>query len=350
MKISIVTVGYHSSKTLAKLLESLAQQTDKDFDMFLINNSQDDSDIISTFCAQYPFVSFTTSPVNNGFAGGNNIGIRKAIADGADWVILLNPDTETGPELISELRAGLKDLKGLVGFPIQEPTQKVWGGKIEWLKPELAQNTSHPHSDFYTHGGAMAIHRETIEKIGYLPEEYFLYFEDVAYSIKAREAGIKLTYLDKPTISHLVSASTKALGSATVLRYHYRNSLYLNFEHAPLIYKISAIFWSVFVFVKQVFKLLTNNHPTESRAIMAGIADFYTEKMGRISNKIKVGIECEQIEEEIWGVGKIITKLLEDISKRPELEKDFEFHLYFKSKIPKLSFLDNPIFYKKVIE
>ena len=137
---------------------------------------------------------------------------------------------------------------------------------------------------------------------------------------------------------------------------------------------MARFFWSVIIFVKQLVKLLSNIHPAESRAILAGIIDFYQERMGPVQSslaevedsrqrrerdfvrdgphlqKIKVGIECEQIEGEIWGVGKIITKLLENIASRPELEKDFEFHLYFKSKIPKLLFLDNSIFHKKVIE
>lgn len=63
---------------------------------------------------------------------------------------------------------------------------------------------------------------------------------------------------------------------------------------------------------------------------------------------IKIGIECESIEGETWGVGRIVSKLLEEISLRPKLIKEFRFYLYFKSEIPSYSFLDNPIFIKKV--
>ena len=63
----------------------------------------------------------------------------------------------------------------------------------------------------------------------------------------------------------------------------------------------------------------------------------------------KIGIECESIEDQSWGVGRIVTKLLKEISQKPELEKEFKFFLYFKSRIPDLPFLDNPIFVKKVI-
>ncbi len=65
---------------------------------------------------------------------------------------------------------------------------------------------------------------------------------------------------------------------------------------------------------------------------------------------INIGIECESIEgPEMWGVGRIVKKLLEEISHRPELANEFRFFLYFKSGIPDLAYLDSHIFVKKVI-
>lgn len=65
---------------------------------------------------------------------------------------------------------------------------------------------------------------------------------------------------------------------------------------------------------------------------------------------IRVGIECESIEGEAWGVGRIVTKLLEEISKRPELKSEFRFFLYFKSRIPDYAYLQNEIFVKKIVK
>lgn len=64
---------------------------------------------------------------------------------------------------------------------------------------------------------------------------------------------------------------------------------------------------------------------------------------------IKIGIECESIENESWGVGRIIKKLLEEIANNPELQKEFKFFLYFKSGVPNYPYLGNPIFTKRVI-
>ncbi|OGN01763.1 MAG: hypothetical protein A3I26_00165 [Candidatus Yanofskybacteria bacterium RIFCSPLOWO2_02_FULL_43_10] len=64
----------------------------------------------------------------------------------------------------------------------------------------------------------------------------------------------------------------------------------------------------------------------------------------------KIGIECEPIENDTWGVARLTSKLLEEISRRPELKNKFEFYLYFKSKIPDYSYLKNPIFKKKILK
>ncbi len=63
---------------------------------------------------------------------------------------------------------------------------------------------------------------------------------------------------------------------------------------------------------------------------------------------IRLGIECESIESTSWGVGRVVYKLLEELSRRPELAAQFRVYLYFKSRIPNEPFLENPLFIKKV--
>jgi glycosyltransferase involved in cell wall biosynthesis len=63
----------------------------------------------------------------------------------------------------------------------------------------------------------------------------------------------------------------------------------------------------------------------------------------------KIGIECESIENDTYGIARLINKLLEEIAHRPELEKEFKFYLYFKSRIPEYSYLNAPIFTKRVV-
>lgn len=69
-----------------------------------------------------------------------------------------------------------------------------------------------------------------------------------------------------------------------------------------------------------------------------------------MSTITRIGIECESIENDTWGVARMTNKLLEEIARRPELKNKFEFCLYFKSKIPDYPYLENPIFNKKILK
>jgi len=356
MKLIIITVGYRSGEHIKQLFESLKKQTDKEFSLILINNSQDDSDEIKKLSEQYSFVSFTANPINSGFAGGNNIGIKKAAENQADWLVLLNPDTHVENDFITGLKKELTQRSGVVGIPIQEENKVVYNGTVEWLKPTLR------HSDIlrdirmsYAIGGAMAISREAIQKIGLLDERYFLYFEDADYSLRAREQGISVSFLSQPVVSHAVSASTKKLGSSMLLRYHMRNALYFNHRHAPWHYQLLIPFWSFFVGLKQAAKIIIGRKREASIAILKGILDFHLDHTGQISgftkSRIKLGIECENLEDpkSRWGVGHMVLNLLEEYTKDKSLQDKYELHLYFKDFVPNDSVLQNPVFKKKVI-
>jgi len=367
VKLTLITLNFNGAENTIKLLESLQNQTDPDFSIIVADNGSGDVEQLRNYCAGKD-IYLLENGANLGFAGGNNPALAHAFNPpaggdsdpaspvGANWAVLINNDTWVESSFIALLRANLSSREGLVGLPVKEGESTAYGGRIAWLKaPSEMQHIYDKDEDVestqrYVIGAAMAISKKAYEKLGPMDDEYFLYFEDTDYSVQAHKNNIAVSYCFEPIVYHAVSQSASKLGSPLLLRYHYRNALYFNFKNAPILYKIATIFWSVIIFLKQLIKILMRDHTAESRGIMAGVVDFYQEKMGYISRKTKIGIECEQIEGEIWGVGKIITKLLENIASRPELEKDFEFHLYFKSEIPKLSFLDNPIFHKKVVD
>lgn len=352
MKISLITLNYNGAESAIRLLDSLKHQTDTEFSVIVADNASADVQKLRDYAAGSD-IKLLENGANLGFAGGNNPALVQAFQDGSDWAVLINPDTWVKNDFIERLQAGLGSKKGIAGLPLDEGGRVAHWGIIRWLKPTLEHsygNFRNSDSRRYAIGGGLAISRHAYETIGGLNEEYFLYFEDADYAVRARQAGLPVEFLGEPVIHHAVSEATKKLGSPLLLRYHYRNALYFNLNNGPLAIKAAAVVWSMFTAVKQFVKIVVNEHPAESRAILAGIADFYQERMGRIeTGKIRVGIECEQIEGEIWGVGRIVSKLLEDIAGRSELAKTFEFHLYFKAEIPDLPFLDNPIFHKEII-
>ena len=286
MNISIVTINYNSSENTIKLLESLKNQTDKNFDILAIDNNSvpEQKAILKNYRTEETNIVFIENEKNLGYSGGNNTGIKKALASGADWVLLLNNDTWAENDFISRLKAALEGREGVIGLAIDEGERTAYAGKIEWLKPTLSHITKSNlvSPQVYVIGGAMAIHKDVFDKIGFWDEKYFLYFEDADFSMRARKAKIPIEFLPEIKVSHSVSASTKKLGSPMILRYHYRNAFYFNLKNGPWHIKLFVWPWSWFVASKQILKIVVRKNVEQSKAILAGVMDFYKNNYGKL--------------------------------------------------------------------
>jgi len=267
-KVFIIILHYKNWDDTNKCLKSLKDLDYDNFEIIVINNDKK----------------------NQGFAGGMNVGIKQALKKKTDYVLLLNNDTIIEPNFLKELiRKGKSDKDiGILGPVIYEyKTNKVHfaGGKINWLytKGTHIQNTRYKIRDTdYITGACMLVKREVIEKIGLMDEDYFLYFEDADWCIKARRAGYKCVLVRNSKIWHKPSSSTKE-GSFSYIYYHTRNGLLMTKKNALFLIKILAYLQSFWVFGKQIIKLmLMPSKKKWARAIMLGIKDFYRGKFGKL--------------------------------------------------------------------
>jgi len=159
---------------------------------------------------------------NYGFAEGNNIGVRYALkALNPDYVLLLNNDTAVDKEFLGELvKIAESDEKIGIGGPkiyYYDNPIRIWlaGGKLSWYPWSLkrrhniidkGQFETISDVDFIP-GTCMLIKKEVIVKIGLLPTEYFLQWEDIDYCIHARSKNFRCIYVPDSKIWHKVSAS-----------------------------------------------------------------------------------------------------------------------------------------------
>lgn len=288
MKLSIITINYNGSENTIKLLESLKNQADKDFDVIVVDNNSSDVNKLMDYETLETNIIYIKSGRNLGYSGGNNVGIKKALENGADWVLLLNNDTWVESGFVEHLKANLEGREGIVGLALDEGERTAFAGKIEWLKPTLIHlptsqvGNAKSVDKLYAIGGAMLIHKSVFDKIGFLDESYFLYFEDADFCQRARGAGIPISFTPDIKISHSVSASTKKLGSPMLLRYHYRNALYFNLKNGPWYIKLLVWPWSWWVVLKQIIKISVGNNRELSLAILKGVEDWYAGRMGKI--------------------------------------------------------------------
>ena len=228
---------------------------------------------------------------NRGFAKGMNIGIKQALQKKTDYILLLFNDTVVEPGFLKKLiKVGESDKRiGILGPVIYEyGTNKIHfaGGKINWLYTKgihETYNIKHETKNVdYITGCCMLVKCEVIKKIGLMDEDYFLYFEDVDWCLKARRAGYKCVLVSNTKIWHKPSSSAIE-GSFSYIYYHTRNGLLMAKKNAPFLIKILVYLQSFWVFGKQIVKLVIMPSKRKwAKAIIKGIIDFYQGVHGKL--------------------------------------------------------------------
>jgi GT2 family glycosyltransferase len=283
-KVFILILHYGEQEDTLECLDSLRKLDYPNFEVLAIDN--DPNHRLGDLNFSYKITKLVNAE-NFGFAGGDNVGIKYALENGADYVLLLNNDTVIQPGFLKILvEAGEKDEKiGILGpmiYKLSTNEPHFAGGKINWLYTGARHV---PGAEDYITGACFLIKRKVIEKIGLMPEEYFLYFEDAEWCLKARRAGFSCKVVKEARIDHAVSKNTREY-SFSYIYYQYRNGLILAKRNAPLLVKIIAYKISFLIYLKQVFKLIFMPSKKEwARAAMRGMGDFWKGKTGKYENR-----------------------------------------------------------------
>lgn len=173
-------------------------------------------------------------PDNRGYGAANNAGLRIALKRGANFVIFVNNDVVLAPGSLEAMRhASSKPGVGLVGVPLLEPEGKVYGGgTVSWwrLRAELTRTPNLGQQLDYIHGACLGVTRHCVEQVGAFREDFFLYWEDVEYGLRARRAGFGFAVAD---CAPLVHTSTPTDASEKTY-YLVRNAVRLASEASPL--------------------------------------------------------------------------------------------------------------------
>ena len=204
MKTACIFVTWNSAALLADSIGRLQQFITAE-DIIVVDNGSSDN-TIETLRQYYPGVTLICLPVNTGFSGGNNVGMKAAMHRGYDAVFLLNVDTILDEDFITPCAQALEihaDI-GVIGPVVLEAYQdnviQCEGGRIIKLTANFPYRRSgkpfHRHDALkdvgFVLGAAMMIRRELIERIGYLDEDYFpAYVEESDFCYRAAKAGFR---------------------------------------------------------------------------------------------------------------------------------------------------------------
>ena len=250
-RVYTIVLNFQRSDDTVRCVSSLRDSTYRNQFLVVVDNGSDAA-ARSELVAGIGPTPLIQSEENLGFAGGNNLGIRHALDRGADYVWILNPDTIVEPESLERLVQTMSRFPeaGIVGSRLvrgDDGTTVLFnGGTIDWNqagkpvlpdmgKPEKDVKANTVTSIDYATGASMLVRRQLVEEIGYLPERYFLYFEETDFNIRAKRAGWKVLLEPRSRVLH----NRRSWGSVPAPYYVYyfvRNRILFGktFTEAPI--------------------------------------------------------------------------------------------------------------------
>ncbi len=219
-RVAIVLVNWNGGRDTIECVSSLRDLDYRPFFVIVVDNASHD-DSVERIGRAAPEVTIVDAGANLGFAGGNNLGIRLALDRGADFVWLLNNDTIVDPGALGPLVDEARRTGGLVGSAILRypDTDVVWaagGGSSRssartWHGYAEQPVQALPHEPFdvgYVPGCSLLFPASSLDAIGPMPEDYFLYFEDAAWCEEAHRHGLPTRCVPASRVFHKESRST----------------------------------------------------------------------------------------------------------------------------------------------
>lgn len=209
-KVFIIVLNYNGKDVIKACLSSIFKIDYPDYEVVFVDNASDDGSL-ELAKSNFSKANFIRNSHNLGFSAGNNVGIRFALERMADYVLLINNDTEVERDFLSRLvDFGEKDPSVGILSPVifEGKTRKIWfsGGKIDWLRLKIRHEDDVKKQEAYetafVTGCSMLVKASVFKKIGLFDEDFFLYWEDADFSLRSQRAGFKSQVVSSSWIYH----------------------------------------------------------------------------------------------------------------------------------------------------
>lgn len=247
--VSMIAINYDHLDDTVEFLESAEKLTYPNVEIIVVDNNSPKEKPTEEIKRRFPKVKFIQSEKNLGFAGGNNLGLKAAKGE---YYFLVNNDTLLFPDFLEPIiefmeshpDAGMASPKVL--YPDGKTLQFAGGGIINPFTGRqkcfgMGEIDKGQYDVYYktemVHGGALIIPKKVVDKVGLMPEIYFLYYEELDWAESVKRAGYSIYYVGIAKILHKESVST---GAESPLKTYYmtRNRLLFmrrNFSGLPAV-------------------------------------------------------------------------------------------------------------------
>lgn len=299
-KIAVIVLNWQQAQLTIDTIESVKKIIHPNFNyqIFLVDNGSKDN-CVSEFTQKYgndPKVTLVFMPVNLGFSAGNNVGIKLALKQKYDYILLLNSDVLVDPNFLNELYLPFKSNPKLgmtgpkiyfaPGYEFHKDRYKkaeigkvIWsaGGIIDWQniyannvgidEVDNGQYDKYKNDLEFVSNCCVLVKSEAIKKSGLMPEDYFMYCEDGDFCQQIYHHGYQIAYQPKSIIWHRNSGSSQAGGGPFHDYFLTRNRLIFASKYAPFRTKFA-------LFRENIKLMLYRGTPWQKR----GVIDYYLGK------------------------------------------------------------------------
>ncbi len=215
--VYVIILNYNGSRWLDRCLASLRQTAYPNYRVLLVDNASTDGSV-EAVRARFPQIEMIENNGNLGFSEGNNVGMRRALERGADYIVLLNPDTWVEPDWLSELIAvGEADesigILGAVQLQYDSDDFNAWTSQAarqhlpELRAPESARAFLPME---WVEGACLAIKRKALEHAGMLDPIYFAFYEEIDLCRRVLCCGYQVGLAPRSRIHHFRGGTWEA--------------------------------------------------------------------------------------------------------------------------------------------
>lgn len=258
-KIGIVTVLYNSERVLDDYFKTLESQSFKDFTLYIVDNASTDNGLSKShkLASSVSFKCvFFEEKKNWGIAKGNNIGIKAALCDGCDYILLSNNDVVLNcNDTIEILKKRIEDSEVDIITPKIKKysnTSEIWaaGGKFCFFGTKTKHIGANHQDDgrydkdqiiTYTPTCFVLLKKKVISDIGLMDENFFVYFDDTDFIRRAIKRGYRILYSPVTEILHNESTSTGKMSSFKIYQLSKNQIIYTQKHFSRLILNLLLV-------------------------------------------------------------------------------------------------------------
>lgn len=292
-----VVLSWNGREDTLRCLDSLARVTGPPIGVVCVDNGSTDGSQ-EAVRERHPSIHLIENGSNLGFSGGNNVGLRWALDQGAEWMVLVNNDAVVAEDAFAgfaEVAAEHPRAGALAGkLYTSKPPDRIWfAGQryLTWLGYSgRARGLGRRDSERYRRvmptnraaGALMAVSRRAIESAGLLEEDLFAYAEDVDWSLRIREAGFEVLFAPQARAWHGAAGSTGGATSTHTLYYGTRNNIVVCERHRPLLAPLASLRRTI---VLATFAAHAWGRPNRRAALAAVRQGYRDARAGRLGER-----------------------------------------------------------------